>query len=244
MANGPQTAARAARTARGRPSKLGAVVDDRGTTVAEAIVRRIEQTGIAAEAASSVGVSRHVFHGWVRDGRRIAMRKLADPDLRLTLAERRLADFATAVVEAEDAWHLRTLARLEQIGHGGTIVETITEQVEPVLNDDGTPKLDDRDQPVYKVVGRSVKRQTLGPDAPTLRWRLERKYPHLYGPQARIELSIPELSTLGEGPSVASSLVERLEALARRKAESDAVMPMIETTARDAADGSRDATDE
>lgn len=234
MANGPQTAARARRGV-GAPTKLTQRVDDRGTTVADAIVARISQTGIAAEAASTVGVNRSTFHGWVRDGRRIAI-KMLDGDYKPTPSERRLAAFANAVVEAEDTWHMRTLARLEQIGQGGIHVETVTETVEAIRDDDGALVLDDAGQPRYRTVGRQVKTSTLGPDAATLRWRLERKFPHLYGPQARIEVSIPELSALGEGPSPAAALVERLEAIANRRAESEASMPVLDVGSRDADD--------
>lgn len=154
----------------GRPSPIDSTIGDENgvpITVADRIVRGLRLGNYFEQAAAAAGVHRETAYGWLRVAgkARIRARGRSIDDLALTDHERRCVEFSDAVAAAEAQWEVGTLARLEQLGRGG-----LTRTHETIRYDaDGN------------LIDRTVRTETLPPNAQVLEWRLTRRFPERYG---------------------------------------------------------------
>jgi hypothetical protein len=192
----------------GRPSALDRVLgtDDDGApiTVRSVVADTIGRGCYIEDAASRCGVSKATFYNWQRAATR-ARAALAAGTLtvaQLTDDQRDALAFLDVVERAEAEAKLGLVSLADQLARGGIVQETVTERVErlPVTIDGQTVVRE-------VVVERTTRRSSTLPDGPMLRWRLERRWRHEFGP-GPIEVTGPN------GGPVQLSTQERAKELA------------------------------
>jgi hypothetical protein len=159
----------------GRPTKLDAVLRQTGSgpvTVADEIIERVRGGAARADAAASVGIARSTLQEWVRDGARLAARRLAGDEL--TDDEHALADFSDREAEAVAEWKVEQELQLSLLSTARSR-EVVTEKRDSAGN----------------LLERTTRTEGIEPDARVIQWRLERRFPDQYGRQ-RLELSGPD----------------------------------------------------
>lgn len=181
----------------GAPSKIDAIVgtDDKGApiTVADRITTYGLGIGLYLEPAiANAGVAKSTVYGWLSVAGKARIRTGGnDSDPSLTAHEQKCIAFSDAVERTAAAWESSKLTVLEQAERGGAELVTITEKTDG----DGN------------VIERTKRTEILGPDLPTIRWRLTRRFPDRY-PAGRVEL------TGREGGPLELSVADRANALA------------------------------
>lgn len=177
----------------GRPSPIDAIVGQReidgrfvDITVADRIVEGLQVGNYFEHACAAGGVTKETGYEWLRVAGRALIRArgrdLVDVDFEDH--ERRCIEFSDAVAVAESQWVARANATLEQLARGGLITThtTIKRGPSPGLDENGDvipgPELE-----------RTVRTETHLPNAAVLMWRLEKRFPSLYG--NRLELVSP-----------------------------------------------------
>lgn len=168
----------------GRPSKIDQVartrtVEDRDVdvTVADVIVEQLRAGNYIEAAAAAAGVAKQTVYTWQKNGA-AALAKLATGEA-LTPDEARYATFVEAVDEAQGVAQVTDVTRLAQLATGGLKTTTVTEKVE--VDSEGNER----------VIERTRKTETTLPNAAVLMWRLERRWPELFG-RVRHEHSGPD----------------------------------------------------
>lgn len=196
----------------GRPSALQRVVmveDGRNVTAAEVVVRRLAAGAYREEAALSAGLAKQTFYNWLYRGAQ-ARRTIATGG-KVNAEERSYAQFLDQVDAAEAAAEANAWDTLGRLAQGGLPQQTVREKLEVRRNPDGTPMLDENNQPMMVVVERvRTVSQTL-PSVQALTWRMERRWPERYGPRRAQELPEPEANPEDMGAR-AAQLADGIEA--------------------------------
>lgn len=171
----------------GRPSKINdviaerPVVDENGDptgdiveiTVADQIISDVRAGLYAERAARRAGIATSTFYDWEKRGRE-ARRQIDAGQTTLSqlrVNERRCLEFSEAVEQAEAEWEARANVDLERLSRGGVAIVETTVKVGP----DGN------------VLEERTKTSHTLPDAATIEWRLERRFPDRYGRRTKIE---------------------------------------------------------
>jgi hypothetical protein len=171
----------------GRPTKINDIVqtrpilDETGEptgdvqeiTVADQIIGDVRVGLYAERAARRAGIATSTFYDWEKLGRE-TRRRLERGEVNLSdlrVKERRCLEFSEAVDRAEVEFETRAQADLERLARGQiAIVETTTK-----VNDKG------------ETVETRTKRSHTLPDPAVIQWRLERRFPEIYGRRTKIE---------------------------------------------------------
>jgi hypothetical protein len=164
---------------RGRPSKLHTVVAVRTeegkpdvlVRAGEALIERLRAGAYREEAARSVGIAKQTFYNWLYQGAHARHGALRGE--RLTHEQRDYAEFLDAVEEAEATALLTDWTRLGTLAAGGLPQVTVTEKVDP----EG------------RLIERTVRTSHTLPSENALMWRLERRWPKLFGRRTAVELT-------------------------------------------------------
>lgn len=170
----------------GRPTRMTRLFDVREVdgrrverTIGEALIDLIRLGHFMETACAIVGINSDTAREWIRTGRRALERQQTGARRRdLTAHERRCSDFSVAVTQALGLAEDVDWRRLGALARGGIPVETVVEVHE--LDDDGQERL----------VKRTVRRTSTLPDGPTLRWRLERRFPDRWGRKVDVDLDL------------------------------------------------------
>lgn len=140
------------------------------------------RTGLPAEiAAQYAGIGVRAYRNWMADGRAVLARLVEEPDLFLEEPERRIAQFATDVMEAQAFWVRNANTVLERSMRSRTrrVEKVKTErQVDPTTGEESEV-----------VVERSVTTTDEPVELSAVMWRLSKLAPSMYGPVTRVELS-------------------------------------------------------
>lgn len=164
---------------RGRPSKLDLPIARRGggvVTVSDALIDRLAAGALREEAARSIGLAKQTLYNWLHRG--ALARQAIAAGRQLTPDERRYAQFVDAVEEAEANALLGDWATLGQLAAGGMPQVTTTVKVVREITDDNVV--------VEREVERTTRTSHTLPDANVLIWRLEHRWPHLFGRNAEL----------------------------------------------------------
>lgn len=165
-----------------RPSGIDRVLrhdrDGNPITVADHIAQAIAAGNYFEQACQSAGVAKSTAYRWLSTGAKAAqaINKLGPDAVTLTRNDRRCLEFWDAVTEAEARWEVSAVTQLEQLGRGGAQKVTITERVDP----NG------------QLIEKTIRTETLPPDARVLMWRLERRFPDRYGHRVEFVGSVHE----------------------------------------------------
>lgn len=177
------------------------IVDhSRDVTAAERVVQLVGIGTHIDHAGAAVGLSPIEVRGWMRDGLNV-LNEVSNGKAweHCTYDERALATFAHAAIKAEGEWIGQQQALLEALARGGMEATVVTETV------DGAGRLLDR----------TTKTSKLAPDARVVMWRLERRYPTVYGSRATVDIigadNTNQESTKDRLRSRFETLVGRLE---------------------------------
>lgn len=171
----PKTGTRA-----GQPSPIDRVIGyDPQTgdpiTVAERIVRSIRAGNYFEPSAIAAGVTKETAYEWLRVAGKVRLTARGRPLDTLTPQpthhQRRCVEFSDAVDEAQGLWEVGANTQLEALSRGGLTVETVTEKHDPA----------------GKLLERTVKTETLAPNAQVIEWRLTRKNRLRYGDKLDID---------------------------------------------------------
>lgn len=177
----------------GRPSPIDAVVGQReidgrfvDITVADRIVEGLQVGNYFEHACAAGGVTKETGYEWLRVAGRALIRArgrdLADVDFEPH--EVRCIEFSDSVAVAESQWVARANATLEQLARGGLITTHTTIKRGP------SPGVDEQGNPIPgPELERTVRTETHLPNAAVLMWRLEKRFPTMYG--NRLELVTP-----------------------------------------------------
>lgn len=184
--------------------KVVAEIDGRPVTATEQILADLRIGNYLETASKRAGLSKDTTGRWTQIGARAwrdvheGRRRLED----LTDHETACLEFSRAVDRAMSESETRLLAELERASRGGRVTTTVVE------------KRDANGQ----VIERSERTTTEGPDLPTLRWRLERKFPDRWGRQV-VEV------TGAEGGPIEVTVAERAASIAEELARFQAQQP-------------------
>jgi hypothetical protein len=182
----------------GRPSLIDAVVgcDDEGNaiTVADRIVAALCAGNYFEQATAAAGIHKETAYGWLRLAAQIQIRAKGRTleDLQLSDHERRCVEFSDAVVRAEARWEASALDTLEQLGRGGVTATHETLKYDAAGN----------------LIERTVRTETLPPNAQVIEWRLTRRFPQRYGQH----VEVVDGGALLTDDETTSALVESLSA--------------------------------
>lgn len=149
----------------GRPSKLTQQMIDRiGASL---------RTGHYVEtAAAMAGISKVTLYAWLKHGARMA----DTPASKLKAHDRLCISFLQVVEAAQADAEDRDLLRHAAVARGG-LERTITTEK---TNAQG------------EVIEKTVKVETMPPDARAIEWRLERRHPARWGRRSSIEVTGPD----------------------------------------------------
>lgn len=180
-------------------------------TVADTIVRAVRAGNYIEAASAMAGVNKDTVYRWLREGarHRLAAEATDDPDTYLNNLgpnDQGYVRFSDAVAQAQAEAEAEDVALLQSLARGGRTLEHRTVKT---LADGSTES--------------TVRSEVLPPDAATIRWRLERRFPDRWGRQ-RLEV------TGAEGGPVELSIDEKRAAVADlldqvATAAAEAVMP-------------------
>lgn len=168
--------------------KVVATVDGVDVTAEQRIIGILSVGGYVEVAAAAAGINKTTVYDWLRRGARAIAAEARGQEM--SRAEIRYAAFANSVARAEAQGMANLLQLSEQIARGGN--KTTDEVVE--YDADGN------------VLKRTVRTITQPPNGSMISWRLERRWPELYGRQ-RIEVT-------GADGSPLRTFEERVEELA------------------------------
>lgn len=211
----------------GRPSELRRVVreipasDDgkrpaRQLTVHDVIVEEVDRGNYVEMACGMAGVTKRAVYTWLQHGARIAKAR-HDPKPSIDLDQLTDHDVACeAFVHAVDAAESRAFARnlraVEALCEGG---RQITKTKRTVRGG--------------RVVAEETTTETTLPDAATVRWRAERRWPNLLGRMGRIEISGVDGGPIEiDDTTRTEGLLADLERIAERHAESTRLLDEAE----------------
>lgn len=148
-------------------------------TAAQVIIDEAK-TGLPAEiAAQLAGISLRTYRNWLTDGRAVLARIAAQPDIELSAAELRLAQFTTDVEAARAEWVSGANQTLEKGRLSRQKVTVRTKKATALV--DGV--LIEYDAEVTTTV------EDLPVELGPLQWRLSKLAPAQYGPVTRLELT-------------------------------------------------------
>lgn len=168
----------------GRPSKLTPELADR-------LCAHLRTGHYIETACALVGLSKTSMYAWLKNGAR--HRDAGTALSKLSAHDRRCVEFLNAV-ELADAEALdRDMLRHAALGRGGLEVTETREVTDGQGN----------------VKERHEKTTTLAPNPHVLEWRMERRWPHLFGRRSQLEVTGPD------GGPLELSVEERADALAR-----------------------------
>lgn len=166
------------RTARGALLQPLAHRDD-GTPVMipDRVAEAVRLGGSLADGALRAGVSTPQLHAWVRSGNRLTSAVETGALRRKDLNAQQKAEVALAatVETAASEGKLLLLGLLERLSRGAE-VRTITVRTDANGNE----------------IDRYERTEHLAPDAATIRWRLERRWPDEWAARQRLEVSGPD----------------------------------------------------
>lgn len=162
----------------GQPSKLDAIAattpDGRTITVRQRIIEAIRLGDYLETAAAAAGINRETLHNWLRIGARTTQRQARaealDQPFDATPHELACQEFSNAIAIAEADAHQRLLQTLHDLSRSRKVTTTTTRTA--------------ADGSTYE---HTVERE-LEPNAQVLMWRLERRFPALYG--RRLDLNV------------------------------------------------------
>jgi hypothetical protein len=165
----------------GNRSARGALLQPLGTRddgtpimVGDRVAEAVRLGASLADGALRAGVSAPQLHTWVRSGNRLAS-ALETGALRqrdLNAQQRAEVALAATVEQAASEGKLLLLGLLERLSRGAE-VRTITERIDAQGN----------------VVERYERTEHHAPDAATIRWRLERRWPDEWAARQRLEVT-------------------------------------------------------
>lgn len=204
----------------GRPTSLDQEIDipipGGGTRRVTVEARIIELMGTGAHvdtAAASLGVDRMTLHTWLKHGARariaITTGKLGhpdDPDAEKPPPEPhhlRCMTFSIAVDAASADWLMRQEATLETASRPHQRIIEVEKQ-----------------DAAGNIIEKSRRIEHDGPDLPTLRWRMEKRAPDLYGNRQTIELSGPDGDAIPVDVRV-NSLADKIAAVRAKRDQPD-----------------------
>jgi hypothetical protein len=175
---------------------VGRLSDGTAVSVADRVAEAMRLGGTLHDGAVRAGVSPQRLAAWVRSGNRIAAALDAGSLLHSDLDAQARAEVALAqTVEASATeGKLLLLGLLERLSRG-TEVRTVTVR----LDASG------------REVDRYERTEQHAPDAATIRWRLERRWPDEWAPKGRLEVTGPDGGPLSV--DLASRAAELAEAL-------------------------------
>lgn len=193
----------------------------RSQSVADYIAEQIDAGVIPEHAAMTAGLTAAEFRAILRDGTAALARYSGGADWArdLTPDEQDAAVFANRVQRATGDWASRMQTAAELIARGGAVTETVRIRRDRQGNE----------------LERVVTRETAGPNADMIRWRLERMFPREFGARAQVDMTVLDLT---DGTDVREQIVARLSEIAERMGATPALP--IETTATDTTPGADD----
>lgn len=180
----------------GRPTVIDKVVAQRTApdgsridiTTADQIIGALRTGAYFEHACAAGGITKETGYEWQRiaaSARRRTIGRDID-DATLTDYELQCIRFSDGVVEARDSWIALQIAVLEQSGRGGIpqVTTTVKEELRDVTQPDGSVK-----QELVEVERQTRTSHTL-PDVETIKWRLTRMRPDLFG--HHVDLRLPD----------------------------------------------------
>jgi hypothetical protein len=208
----------------GRPDRINAIHGydpDTGNeiTIGDALCAHLRNRNFLETACHLVGVEVATVRGWLRDGARAHERLLAGAATRqLTAYQRRAAAFSLAARRAMAEAEVGTVEMLSLIARGGIPQTTVTVKTEARRGRDGRPLIGPDDQPIYvETERRTVHSRTL-PDAASLRWFLERRYPDRWRAIDRVDIDL-HIEDLEDTADPLDEFLADIASIARRKTE-------------------------
>lgn len=197
----------------GRPRTLARLIDVptdiEGTaermTIAEAIHREIEATGLQPQiACQKFGVVRELCWNWIKEANDVRAKQTKGHYL--TATDLQVLRFHDGCLAAKARWIAERLRIHQTIAAGGALVTEIVEEVspsQPELDAAGQPVLDAAGRPRPLVLKRRVKQSRTLPDVRALEWEL--------ATLAKKEGFAPRVEVTGDegGPVVVESIVDR-----------------------------------
>jgi DNA-binding transcriptional MerR regulator len=236
MARPPRTLSPAANNLTGTPQvrrPTRDIYDIVGYTTGGQPIRVIDRAvdtlrigGSIPDVADRCGIARETVREWQRLGTLVSAdifggrRRMGD----LTKHERKCFDFVQLTAQAEADGKAYLLGLAEKIAQGGYQITTITEKVERAQ--DGTEK----------VIERTTKTATAGPDGTMVRWRLAARWPDEFRDRGTLEVV-----GAGGGPvqvdsaPVLERLMRELDRIAENTAATDELLIGIEATSSEPA---------
>lgn len=150
--------------------------NDDGTTtrvtVGEAIVRNLAAGGYVEQAAAACGIDKPTLYAWLKRGAR-ARRKSLNGKGAVPATDRQYVEFSNAVATGQVKPLTRAEATIAQLMAGGRTVRHETVKTNAA----------------GEVLERTVRTETLAPDAASIRWWLERRWSKLYGHLGSLEIT-------------------------------------------------------
>lgn len=141
------------------------IIGYREITRADQIIEDLHRGLYLERAAKRADVDKTTVYEWQQVATRAQAAKLHDPKYRLSAHERRCIEFSHAVEVAEIEWEAAQNTALERLSRGEI------EQVVTTIKVDAEGKTE-----------TTTKTSLTLPDAETIKWRLIRRFPHLYNP--------------------------------------------------------------
>lgn len=216
-------------TMTGRPTRIDQVHGYDPTTgaeitVADALCSYLRDRNFLESACNLVNVDVSTVRQWLRDGARAHERRLAGARQRdLTSYQRKAAAFSLAARHAMADAEISTVATLALLAQGGIPQTTITEETEYHYPD--ATDTDPNPDPYHRTTKRTVRTTHTLPDATSLRWFLERRFPDHWRNIDRIDIDLHLDDDLDGGKDPLEEFLGDLAAIARRKGE---VMAQLE----------------
>jgi hypothetical protein len=188
----------------GRPSKIDepcTLANGDPGSVAEGIISRIRAGAYLETACAACGVHVDTAQTWKRTGRAAWTKVMSGhtPAGELREYERKCLDFLQGIEKAEADWLVRAEASLEQMVRGGQTTTRTTVRKDPKGNVIETIEVTEH-HPV---------------DPRILQWRMERRYPQLYG-RRQVDVNV---GGQADNPVIATNvtvddLLDKLQAVA------------------------------
>lgn len=190
-----------------RPLMIDQVVEVRTTdgvetpvTVADMVVETMAKGNYLEVACALAGVRKTTVLDWLHKGRNAVIRSIQGEEIPSDL--RVFAEFSNRVAEAKATAEAEGVDLLRELAYGGrTVTHTTTK-----LDKDGN------------VVERTVKDETLLPNAAAVMWRQERRFQKRWG--RRVEVAGPEGGSIPVEVRV-QNLLEAAQSFQERSEEPD-----------------------
>lgn len=183
----------------GRPSPIDTIIGhhpDTGEpiTVADRIVNALQVGTYFEHATAGAGIRKETAYEWLRVAGRLRLRARGAPitnlDPKPTGHELRCLAFSDAVDEAMGVLAIASMTLVERLARGGIPQVTVTEKVDAA----------------GVLIERTTRTEHTLPSERALLWRLERRFPALYGNRVEVTAHVDGV--------VVQSVEERADELA------------------------------